>query len=254
MVSGLDNQGGKEQELLCCLYDALGSAYTEKADFEEKAVPHLATDYQRKALKLRLKIYGEMHIDTSTSYHNLGATMVGTMGYLVFQNDTITEVDMTESAQALEYLQKSLEIKKTFLDENHTNIKEAETLISLLGKIHCVLGIRHLEKGEEPRMIEMLKKGVDIMESVDNQNEYAFIEGICYILGLSLKEKGAYGECIMYLEKALKLSDSLNDKQEFTSILKELDKTYLAWIDADPDNKDIQRQYLLLKNKHLQNN
>lgn len=60
-------------------------------------------------MKIRKQIFGEYHIDTAQSYHNIGMTYSFINNY----------------EEALEYYKKSLQIKIKVFGDNHSEVAEA---------------------------------------------------------------------------------------------------------------------------------
>lgn len=247
IVEALKPQGEKERELICNLYDIYATTYSEKADYEETLASPKVFEYHKKALDLRLKMYGEEHLETSYSYHNMGTSIVSRLGFLVFQNDTITNVDMADGQIALTYLVKSWNIKKKFLDAHHEDIQTTAGLIGLLGKLYCILGFRNMKKGDYVKMMDNHIKGLDILEMVDNPNEYPMMQSASSALGRILKTREAYAESMKYLKLSYKLAKIINEEQEYSSLKDEIEKTYSLWIKAEPNNSGVRDQFLEFK-------
>ena len=74
--------------------------------------------YREKALDLCLRIYGEKNIHTAGIYHNLGTEYTYEDSRQVIDNDTLSTYDITNSQKGLEYLVKSLKIKKELAPHN----------------------------------------------------------------------------------------------------------------------------------------
>lgn len=236
-------QGEKERQLLCNIYDGLATAYSEKADHEETLAPPQVLEYHKKALELRLQLYGENNIETAVSYHNMGTTIVGKLSLQVLANDTVTNVDMSEGVNALSYLMKSWNIKKNYLDENHSHIQETKAIIQLLGKIYCILGFHNMEKDKFADMIQQHMYGLEILNLTDSKEEYPFMETVSSALGQMLQVMEQYEKSVVYLDYALKLAKTLHDEQEISSLKETIEKTYLLWLKAEPDNKQAKERY-----------
>jgi hypothetical protein len=168
--------------LLLKLYDGMGAAIGEKADAEGKPHPSEVKMYREKALDLCLRIYGEKNINTAGIYHNLGSVYAYEDIRQVTDNDTLSTYDITNSQKGLEYLVKSLAIKKELAPQNLRPIKETENIIRLIAKTYYILGIRNYEKHNIKQMIFYFKKCQDVFKIASDPEDADIIKTVTSVL------------------------------------------------------------------------
>ena len=171
-------KGSVPTALLLKLYDGMGAALAGKADAEKKPYPSEVKTYREKALDLCLRIYGEKNINTAGVYHNLGSVYAYVDIRQVVDNDTLSIYDITNSQKGLEYLVRSLEIKKELAPQNLRPIKETESLVRLIAKIYYVLGMRNYEKGNIQKMTFYFQKSQDVFKIASDPEDEPVIKAI----------------------------------------------------------------------------
>ena len=175
-------KGNMPVVLLLKLYDGMGAAIGEKADAEGKPHPSEVKMYREKALDLCLRIYGEKNIHTAGIYHNLGTEYAYEDIRQVTDNDTLSTYDITNSQKGLEYLVKSLAIKKELAPHNLRPIKETENIIRSIAKVYYIFGIRNYEKHNIKQMIFYFKKCQDVFKIASDPEDADIIKTVTSVL------------------------------------------------------------------------
>lgn len=160
------------------LYDGMGGALAGKADAEMKPLPHQVIEYRDKSLDYCLKIYGSKNIVTAGVYHNVGTAYAYTDIYQIAYQDTVSVMDTKNLQQGLEYLVKSLDIKKELIPNNQRVIKETEAITRLIAKNYCILGFRNFEKGDYQRMLTYLQQAKEVFEIASEPEDDSLIQTI----------------------------------------------------------------------------
>ena len=168
--------------LLLKLYDGMGAALAGKADAEKMPYPSEVKVYREKALELCLRIYGVKNINTAGIYHNLGTEYAYEDIRQVTDNDTLSTYDITNSQKGLEYLVKSLAIKKELAPHNLSPIKGTENIIRSIAKIYYILGIRNYEKHNIQQMVFYFKKCQDIFKIASDPEDADIIKTVTSVL------------------------------------------------------------------------
>ncbi len=175
-------KGNMPVVLLLKLYDGMGAAIGEKADAEGKPHPSEVKMYREKALDLCLRIYGEKNINTAGIYHNLGTEYAYKDSRQVIDNDTLSTYDITNSQKGLEYLVKSLKIKKELAPHNLRPIKETENIIRLIAKTYYIMGIRNYEKHNIQQMVFYFQKCQDVFKIASDPEDADIIKTVTSVL------------------------------------------------------------------------
>ena len=160
----------------------MGAAIGEKADAEGKPHPSEVKMYREKALDLCLRIYSEKNIHTAGIYHNLGSVYAYEDIRQVTDNDTLSTYDITNSQKGLEYLVKSLAIKKELAPHNLRPIKETENIIRLIAKTYYILGIRNYEKHNIQQMVFYFQKCQDVFKIASDPEDADIIKTVTSVL------------------------------------------------------------------------
>jgi hypothetical protein len=160
----------------------MGAAIGEKADAEGKPHPSEVKMYREKALELCLRIYGEKNINTAGVFHNLGTNFAYEIIRQVTDNDTLSSYDITNSQKGLEYLVKSLEIKKELAPHNLRPIKETENIIRLIARTYYILGMRNYEKHNIQQMAFYFQKCQDAFKIASDPEDADIIKTITSVL------------------------------------------------------------------------
>jgi tetratricopeptide (TPR) repeat protein len=135
-----------------------------------------ALEYYEKALAIQLKVHGDEHPSTGTSYNNLGGVWN----------------DKGEYDKALEYYEKSLAIDLKVHGDQHTS---TSTLYHNLGRVWYY-------KGEYDKALEYYEKSLAIRLKVHGDQHPS--TGKSYNnLGLVWSDKGEYDKALEYHEKSL---------------------------------------------------
>ena len=135
-----------------------------------------ALEYYEKSLAIQLKVHGDEHPSTGTSYNNLGGVWN----------------DKGEYDKALEYYEKSLAIDLKVHGDQHTS---TSTLYHNLGRVWYY-------KGEYEKALEYYEKSLAIRLKVHGDQHPS--TGKSYNnLGLVWSDKGEYDKALEYHEKSL---------------------------------------------------
>ena len=175
-------KGNIPTSLLLKLYDGMGAALAGKADAEKMPYPSEVKVYREKALELCLRIYGVKNINTAGIYHNLGSVYAYEDIRQVTDNDTLSTYDITNSQKGLEYLVKSLAIKKELAPHNLRPIKETENIIRSIAKVYYILGIRNYEKHNIQQMVFYFQKCQDVFKIASEPEDKEIIKTITSVL------------------------------------------------------------------------
>ncbi len=132
--------------------------------------------YHKQALDIHLKLFGEQHQDTATSYNNIGITL-GQMG---------------KHEEALKYHEKALAIQLQVLGEQHPNTASSYNNI---GNIYYYIGkqdeaLKYQEKALAIRRQVLGEQHRDTATSYNN-------------IGSNYEKMGKHDEALQYKEKAL---------------------------------------------------
>jgi hypothetical protein len=138
--------------------------------------------YREKALELCLRTYGEKNINTAGIYHNLGSVYAYEDIRQITDNDTLSSYDISNSQKGLEYLVKSLAIKKELAPHNLRPIKETENIIRSIAKIYYILGIRNYEKHNIQQMVFYFQKCQDAFKIASEPEDEDIIKTITSVL------------------------------------------------------------------------
>lgn len=137
-----------ELELKAHLLNDLGFCYSSLGDYNR------ALEYSEKALKIRLELFGELHLETARSFNNVGADYDNLRDY----------------KRGLEYAEKALEIRLDLFGERHPNSASSFNSVSAdysnLGDYKRAL--RYSEKALEIRLELLGDKHPDTIFSVIN--------------------------------------------------------------------------------------
>lgn len=146
---------------------------------------------RNRALQLRVKMLGEMHSDTATSYHNLGRMYK----------------EQNEYEKAEQYYNKSLEIRCTLFGEEH-----GDTAIS-----YSSLGVLYKELKRYDVAEEYGKKALQIRVALFGE-QHEDVATSCNNLGVLYKEIQQYTVAEQYHLRALRIRKYLfGEKHEDTA-------------------------------------
>ena len=160
----------EENEIAGDFYFAIGSQFNFIADYDK------AIQYYEKSLVIILKVHGDQHPSTSTSYNNLG-----------FVWDDKGEYD-----KAIQYYEKSLAIRLKVHGDQHPST----------GTSYNNLGLVWMKKGKYDKAIEYYEKSLAINLKV-HRNQHPSTGRSYNNLGSAWNKKGVYDKAIQYYEKSL---------------------------------------------------
>jgi len=144
------------------------------SSFSEKYTE--AIKYHRDALEIRLKLFGELHLDTAMSYNNIGS---------VYDH-------LAKHTDALQYFEKTLEIYRRVLGEEHP-----DTAIS-----YHNIGYSYGEIGKHREALQNKEKALEIYRNVMGEQHPDTADAYNNI-GSTLGDMGKHQEAIQYYRKAI---------------------------------------------------
>ena len=136
----------------------------------------LALDYGKKAMRIRLDIFGEKHPDVAASYNNVGCTY-GELG---------------EYEKELEYLLKALDIRRDIFGEKHPDVAAS------YNNVGCTYG----ELGEHEKELEYLLKALDIWQNIFGE-KHPNVAASYNNIGTTYGALGEHKKALDYKLKAL---------------------------------------------------
>lgn len=159
--------------------------------------------YYQRALRHAIALFGENNLLVATCYCNLGAV-------LTLQG---------KHAEALSVLNKSLEIRKEFLDENHPDMA---TTYNNLGAVYDM-------QGEYPSALEYNQKALNIRLAVFGET-HRDVARSYNSLGKINNYMGNYATAIECFQKALDINKRLSEEQnsDVALIYNNLGSVYFA--------------------------
>ena len=159
----------EENEIAGDFYTSLAKQFKFIADFDK------AINYYEKSLAIRLKVHGDQHPSTGTTYNNLG-----------FVWDDKGEYD-----KAIQYYEKSLTIRLKVHGDQHPST----------GISYNNLGAVWKKKGEYDKAIEYYEKSLAIRLKIHGDQHTS--TGVSYNnLGNCHKEKKQYSTAKKYYQKS----------------------------------------------------
>jgi tetratricopeptide (TPR) repeat protein/CHAT domain-containing protein len=141
-----------------------------------------ALEGYRKALDIRLAVYGEQHSDVATGYNNIAAV----------------HYRQSEYAQALEGYQKALEIERTLPGERHPAIATCYNNIAAVND----------DRGDLARALEGYQKALEILREAYGERHPAVATSYNNIAGISYRQ-GEYARALEGYRKALDIDRSV---------------------------------------------
>ena len=160
----------EENEIAGDFYFAIGSQFNFIADYDK------AIQYYEKSLAIILKVHGDQHPSTGTSYNNLG---------LVWS-------DKGEYGKAIDYHEKGLAIRLKVHGDQHPST----------GISYNNLGLVWSYKGEYDKAIQYYEKSLAIDLKVHG-DQHPSTSTSYNNLGFVWDDKGEYDKAIQYYEKSL---------------------------------------------------
>ena len=164
----------------------IGNIYQSKGEYDK------ALKFHQKAVKIRLKLLGEEHSDTATSYNDIGLAYTGKGEY----------------DKALKFHQKALEIRLKLMGEKHPDTATS----------YNDIGLAYSCKHKHDKALEFQKKALKIRrkllgeEHLDTATSYNDI-------GSEYFYKGEYDEALEFHQKALEIRlNLLRDEHPDTAI------------------------------------
>ena len=154
--------------------------YNSMGDYDE------ALKYYEKSLAIRKEKLGENHLDTATSYTNIG---------LIYKKKG-------EYDKALKYYEKSLAIRKEKLGNDHPDTATSYTKIGLV----------YREKDEYDKALEYCMKTVKIYENKRGQDHPDTATSYNNI-GTVYRAKKNYDKALEYYQRALKIREEKIGKE-----------------------------------------
>tara|TARA_B110001452_G_scaffold24402_1_gene19293 strand:- start:149 stop:1798 length:1650 start_codon:yes stop_codon:yes gene_type:complete len=212
----------EENEIAGNFYGSLANQFKFIADYNK------AIEYYEKSLAIKLKVHGDQHPSTSTSYNNLGFVWDDKGEYdkaiqyhkkslaiylkvhgdqhpdtaISYNNLGVVWKNKGEYDKAIEYYEKSLAIRLKVHGDQHPST----------GRSYNNLGAVWDDKGEYDKAIEYLEKSLAIDLKVHGDQHPS--TGRSYNnLGLVMNGKGEYDKAIQYLQKSLAINLKVHGDQ-----------------------------------------
>ncbi len=163
---------GEEHRKVATTINNIGLVYYLKGNYDK------SLEYHKKALAIKLRLWGEEHRQVAYSYNNIG----------------IVYVEKGDYDRALEYHQKALSIRMRLLGEEHLEV----------GSSNNNIGDVYYAKADYDQALEYLQKAVSIW--LCNVGEDHTYSSNAYIyIGLAYNEKSDYDLALEYNQKALSI-------------------------------------------------
>lgn len=243
-------KGVEQDRLMPDIYDAIASVYVGKADQDGMPIPQVAFDIGKHVLALRLAMYGEDHIKTAGSFHNMGVRYAGNLSNYILSSDTVSIVKTSELLNCFTYLSKSLEIRRHFLDDNHQEVRVDLENMSLVGKLCYILAIRNMGRNNTISMIEYFLYCDEFLSKEMRKEDYPIIIKCKMALGDLSHASESYSDALDYYEKALNYCNEVNDKENRSVLLESMDSSYQTWIKKEPYNSALKARYSKYKSQY----
>lgn len=197
----------KEGEAKC--YGNVGLAYWNSGNTA------LGIEYSLKGLNLRKSLFGEKHLEVAASYNNIGLIYSNTEpreAYKYYQkalqiyerekqlakvataysNMAVIKFKQQSFAEALDFFDQSLEIRKDIYSESHSNV----------AFIYANIGRVYIKQDRVNKALEFLAKALKIYQQ-NYGSKHPDIANVYNLIGSVFMKQNAYGNAIDNYQKAL---------------------------------------------------
>ncbi|MGE5343300.1 MAG: tetratricopeptide repeat protein [Candidatus Omnitrophota bacterium] len=139
-------------------------------------------EYDKQALEIRLKLFGEQHADTAMSLNNIGGVL-----------DDLGQYD-----EALKYYQRALKIRREIFGEQHPDTAKA---LNNIGAVYDALG-----KYEEA--LKYCERALKILREIFGE-QHPDTATTLNNIGFVYDDLGEHEEALKYYERALKIQQEI---------------------------------------------
>ncbi|NNF33581.1 MAG: CHAT domain-containing protein [Saprospiraceae bacterium] len=161
---------------LAKFYNALGTAYSSKFDFQKALESHFLS------VEIKKEVWGDQSNEVAKSYNNIG---------VIYR-------EMGELEKALDYYTKSLNIKIEKVGEDDPGVAATYNNMAIL----------YQDMGDLDQSIDLLLKSLAIERAIFGEKSYALVDKYG-VLATVYKKKGLYQEALNYNEKCFNIWRSI---------------------------------------------
>jgi tetratricopeptide (TPR) repeat protein len=185
LIEKLEKKYGPDYTDNATAYHNIGDVYFQLGNTQK------ALELFKKALTIRIDVFGEYHPDTATSYNKIGI-----LYYVIRKRKKGSKGKKEDYDKALNYLNKAKTIREKVFGTNH--VDTADTYYSLSMVYNAIHNKRENERYLEK--VIKIRKRKDFFDKGD-------LEKASYYdtLGFYLKSKENYEEALDYFKKALSI-------------------------------------------------